>query len=352
MNVKELLHRYGDRFKSKHGKSTSSDQWSAMNAMLGCREGQYGEVALSCNACDWSGSVFQSCGHRACNQCQNHSATQWLERQQNKLLPVTYFLVTFTLPHQLRSLVRNNQAECYSLMFKSAADTLKQFAANDRQLGCDIGMTGVLHTHSRPLNYHPHIHFIVPAGGLLKSRKEWRKKRGKYLFKEKNLAIVFRATLLQALKQSGLWLPRDIPKAWIVDCEHVGSGLPALKYLSRYLYRGVISNKNIIADDGDNVSFQYVDSATGKTKTRQLPGEDFIALLLQHTLPKGFRRARDFGFLHGNASKTLRLVQYILCVKLPEPMNKTKPSFLCKCCSQPLSIVGFIRRRVKPQLPG
>jgi hypothetical protein len=260
-------------------------------------------------------------------------------------------MVTFTIPYQLRSLAKKHQAEFYSLMFKCAANTLKQFAANDRHLGGDIGMTGVLHTHSRQLNYHPHIHFIVPAGGLLKSRKEWRKKRGKYLFREKNLATVFRASLLQALKQSGLWLPRNIPKEWIVDCEHVGSGLPALKYLSRYLYRGVISNKNIIADDGDNVSFKYVDSTTGKTEVRQLPGEDFIALLLQHTLPKGFRRARDFGFLHGNAKKTLRLVQYILRVKLPAPTNKTRPSFLCKCCAQPLSIVGFIRSIVKPK-PG
>jgi hypothetical protein len=351
MNVKELLHRYGDRFKIKHGKSTSKDQWSALNAMSGCREGQYGEVALACKACDWSGRVFQSCGHRACNQCQNHSATQWLERQQNKLLPVTYFMVTFTLPFQLRALAKKHQADVYSLMFKCATDTLKQFARNDRQLGCDIGMTGVLHTHSRRLDYHPHIHFIVPAGGLLKSRKEWRKKRGKYLFKEKNLATVFRARLLQALKQSGLWLPRDIPKAWIVDCEPVGSGLPALKYLSRYLYRGVISNSNIMADDGDTIRFRYVNSTTGKTNIRQLPGEDFIALLLQHTLPKGFRRTRDFGFLHGNAKKTLRWVQYLLKVKLPAPTAKARPSFLCSCCAQPLSIVGFIRPRVKPQ-PG
>lgn len=129
--------------------------------MLGCREGQYGEVALSCNACDWSGSVFQFCGHRACNQCQNpcnqcqnHSTRQWLERQQNKLLPVTYFMVTFTLPFQLWPLAKKHQADVYALMFKCATGTLKQFAANDRQLGYDAGITGVLHTHSRPLHYH------------------------------------------------------------------------------------------------------------------------------------------------------------------------------------------------------
>ena len=350
MDVKPLLHHYGDRFKAKHSITTTQEQWSALNAMLGCREGQYGEMTLSCNTCEWSGSVFQSCGHRACNQCQNYTASQWLERQQNKLLPVNYFMVTFTIPYQLRPLAKTHQAEFYGMMFTCASDTLKQFATNDRELACDIGMTGVLHTHSRRLDYHPHIHFIVPAGGVRKDRKEWRKRIGNYLFKQQNLAKVYRATLLKAIKQSGLRLPCT-PKAWVVDCKSVGRGLPALKYLSRYLYRGVISNDNIIGDDGEKVTFQYSDSTSGKIKTRTLLGEDFIALLLQHTLPKGFRRTRDFGFLHGNAKKTLRLVQYILKVGLPGLMTKARPSFICKCCSHPLSIVGFIRPQPKLQ-PG
>ncbi len=164
---------------------------------------------------------------------------------------VKYFMVTFTMPFQLRQLAKNHQTDFYSLMFRSATSTLKQFAKNGRELGCDIGMTGVLHTHSQQLNYHPHIHFIVPAGGLKKDRKEWKE-----------------------------W------KEWIVDCEHVGQGLPALKYLSRYLYHGVISDRNIITDDGNNVTFQFTDSATGETKTRKRLGEILLLYYFNIHYPK------------------------------------------------------------------
>ncbi len=133
---------------------------------------------------------------------------------------------------------------------------------------------------------------IVPGGGVNKRRNEWRKIKGSYLFNGFQLATVFRARLLKAIRQSGLKAPKT-PKEWVVQCQSVGKGLPALKYLSRYLYRGVISNQNIIADDGTYVTFQYRDSETKEMKTRRLRGEDFIALVLPHTLPKGFRRARD-----------------------------------------------------------
>ena len=348
MDISEILQRYHQPFKQKHAKNTTSNQWSALNAMLGCRSGQYGKISLACHTCEWSGSVFQSCGHRACNKCQNDTATQWLERQQNKLLPVKYFMATFTIPYQLRRVAKANQSLFYTLMFKCAVATLKQFGKNDRELKCELGMTGILHTHSRRLNYHPHIHFIVPAGGLNKQRNEWRKRKGEYLFKEQNLATVYRAMLLKALKENGLTIPYKMPKKWIVDCKHVGQGLPALKYLSRYLYRGVLSNKNIVDDDGINVSFKYIDSETGKTKIRKLPGEDFIALLLQHTLPKGFRRARDFGFLHGNAKKVLRLIQYLLKMYLPKFKETKKPCFKCKNCKGELSIMGFIKPKLRP----
>lgn len=342
MDVIDIIQSYHPRFKAKHSGRITRNQWSALNAMRGCRSGQYGEVALACQTCEWSGKVFQSCGHRACNQCQNPLATQWLQRQQQKLLPVHYFMVTFTIPFELRSLAKQHQSTFYSAMFSAATATLKQFALNDKALGCELGMTGVLHTHSRKLDYHPHIHFVVPAGGLNKARSEWRKRKGPYLFKEQNLAKVYRAILLKSLKAQGLTLPSN-PKQWIADCQHVGKGLSALKYLSRYLYKGVISNKNIVSDNGTHISFQYTDSTTGKTKIRTLLGEDFILLLLQHTLPKGFRRARDFGFIHGNAKKTLRLVQYLLKVHIPLFTKQKKVCFVCQHCKSPLTIIGFIK---------
>ena len=347
MLVVDILQRYADHFKTNYRTRITPDQWSALNAMLGCRTGQYGEVVAGCTHCGWSGSIPQSCGHRACQQCQHHTTVEWLQRQQQKLLPVKYFMVTFTLPKELRTLAKTDSKQVYSTMFEAASSTLKSFALNDKQLAGDIGMTGVLHTHSRRLDYHPHIHFVVPAGALDKKRRQWRRKKGRYLFKQQNLAKVFRARLLNLLQQAGYHCP-NTPKAWVVDCQAVGRGLPALKYLSRYLYRGVISDRQIVSDNGRQVTFSYQNSQTGKTEKRTLPGEDFIALLLQQTLPKGFRRVRDYGFLHGNAKQWLRLLQMILNVILPVPNPTPRPSFLCKVCRQTLSILGIIKPKCRP----
>ena len=347
MELASIADRYMDRFKTCQGARTTPAQWSALNAIVGCRSGQYGDLSLSCTACDWHCSQPRSCGHRSCNRCQNHSATQWLERQQRKLLPVEYFMVTFTLPFELRALAKANQRTVYALLFQCAVATLKAFGLNDKGLAAELAMTVVLHTHTRRLDYHPHVHCIVPGGGVNTRRNEWRKLKGKYLFNAFQLATVFRGKLLSGLQQAGLAPPKT-PREWVAHCERVGRGLPALQYLPRYLYRGVISNKHIVCDDGEYVTFEYKESKTGQIKTRRLRGEDFIALVLQHTLPKGFRRARDYGFLHGNAKRLLKTVQWILQVAIPTLQVLKRPPFLCQQCQAPMSVVGFTGPHPKP----
>lgn len=345
MDLATVAHRYYDRFTLQYGASISSDQWSALNAILGCRTDQYGKIYLSCNACGWQNSCNQSCGHRSCNKCQNQNTTQWLARQTEKLLPVDYFMVTFTLPFELRSLARNNQKAIYSLMFSCAVATLKEFGVNDRAFAADLAMTVILHTHTRRLDYHPHVHIIVPGGGLNKKRNLWSTINRKYLFNGFKLSAVFKGKLLNAINKLDIRIPAT-PKKWVAQCQHVGRGLSALKYLSRYLYRGVISNKSLLADDGRHVTFQYTESKTGKSKTRRMPGEDFIKLILQHVLPKGFRRVRDYGFLHGNAKRILKIVQLVLRVYIPEVTKITRPEFLCPKCRGFMSILGFSRSRL------
>lgn len=347
MEFAAITRQYLARFKTRHGASITTDQWSALNAILGCRTGQYGQISLSCRACEAQSSRHLSCGHRACNQCQNHCTTQWLARQERKLLPVEYFMVTFTLPYELRSLTKANQKLMYTLLFQCAVSTLKDFGFNKKGLAAELAMTVILHTHTRRLDYHPHVHMIVPGGGINKHRNEWRKVKGKYLFNGRNLAAVFRGRMLAAIERSELTSPAT-PKKWVAQCKHVGRGLPALQYLSRYLYRGVISNKNIIDDDGTFVTFQYKDSDTGRMYTRQMRGEDFVSLVLQHTLPKGFRRARDYGFLHGNAKRILSIVQWVLKVAIPQPQNTRRPEFLCSLCQSPMWVTGFNRMRTVP----
>lgn len=347
MNVATIAHDYLDRFKAKHRYTTSPDQWSALNAILGCRTAQYGQVHLSCSACPGQSRCYQSCGHRSCNRCQNHSTTQWMDRQVTKLLPVEYFMVTFTLPYELRALAKANQKLIYALLFDCAVSTIKTFGLNDKHLAAELAMTAVLHTHTRRLDYHPHVHLIVPGGGINAQRKEWRKPKSKYLFNGRQLAAVFRGKLLCALEAAGLKAP-PTPKQWVAQCQHVGKGLPGLKYLSRYLYRGVISNKCIIDDDGDFITFEYADAKRGETRTRRLRGEDFIQLILQHTLPKGFRRARDYGWLHGNAKKRLSIIQWVLRVAIPKPRPTTRPTFTCEHCHAVMAIVGFSRPKPQP----
>jgi len=192
------------------------------------------------------------------------------------------------------------------------------------------------------LHFHPHVHIIIPGGCLNKQRRQWKKLRGKYLFNAFALASVFRAKFLDAVRDAGFTLPDNIPYKWVVECKRVGRGLPALQYLSRYLYRGVISEKNIISDDGTYVTFQYKDSNTDKINTRREKGETFLWLMFQHVLPKGFRRVRDYGFLHGNAKKTLQLIQLLLQVVIPIPDPKSRPLHGCKHCGQPMLVIRFI----------
>lgn len=330
-----LITQYADRLLPGHR--------NALQAIRRCRTPDSGELQVRCTDCEQTEWRPRSCGHRNCPQCQNHETSRWLDRQQAKLLPVPYFMVTFTLPYELRPLAWSFQEQIYAMLFACAVSTLKDFGLNPKHLGAQMGMTAVLHTQTRRLDYHPHLHVIVPGGGLDRRRRQWKKIKGKYLFNAFNLARVFRARFLAAVSGAQLKIPVGVPNEWVVDCQPVGTGLPALKYLSRYLYRGVIAEKNIISCQNSEVTFRYVDSATGQTCTRTLPGEDFLWLVLQHVLPRGFRRVRDYGFLHGNAKRFLCLVQLILRGMLEPTPSRPRPVFKCPRCRAVMEITAFRR---------
>ncbi len=349
VNLQTIIDRYRPRLVERYGKHLTPEQWSALNALEGCRRGQYGDITWACNNCPHWQRTPRSCGHRLCNQCQHHSTLDWLERQQQKLLPVTYYMATFTLPRQLRPLFKAHADTLYALLLAASAETLKTFAANDDKLAGELGFCSVLHTHTRRLDFHPHVHIVIPGGTVNKTRRQWRTASSQYLFNGKALARVFRVILLRMLKETKLPLP-SIPEKWVVQCKKVGRGIEALRYLSRYLYRGVISNKNIISDDGTHVTFQYRESRTHRIKPRKMPGEDFLKLLLAHCLPKGFRRARDYGFLHSNARQIIKVLQWIFRLPIePKKVTKTKAGIRCKHCRQPMECVLIT---FKPESPG
>ncbi len=341
MDLNTLIEKYQARFDNTYAERITHAQRKAIGAVLACHTERYGKMLLHCTACNHQQSRFHSCGHRSCPHCQHHDTTRWLERQSQKLLPVEYFMLTFTLPYELRALAWHHQKQLYNILFQCAISTLNTFGINDKALAAELAMTAVLHTHSRRLDYHPHLHIIVPGGCVNQTRKQWKKLRRKYLFNEFALAEVFRARFLAAVRHAGFSLPNNIPTKWVVDCECVSKGLPALQYLSRYLYRGVISEKNIIEDDGTFVTFRYLDSESGTIKTRREKGERFLWLVFQHVLPKGFHRVRDYGFLHGKAKTTLRLIQWLLKVFIPKPQTTSRPAFKCTACGQPMNIIAF-----------
>ena len=333
------LAQYGDRLLPEHR--------TALAALKTCRNALSPRLEAQCLACEERIFVPHSCGHRACPHCQHHESQQWLERQLKTLVPGEYFLLTFTLPAEFRTLAFAHQRTLYGALMQSAWQTVRSFSLNHRHLQGTPGAIAVLHTHSRRLDYHPHVHLVMPAAAIDSAQRLWRTKTGKrFLFHHQALAKVFRAHILEALTTAGLPLPVRHPVQWVVDCQHVGSGEKALVYLGRYLYRGVLQEKDILACEDGQVSFRYQDGKTRRRQTRTLPGADFLWLLLQHVLPKGLRRARNFGFLHPNSKHLRELLRLLL--KLAGRTGawvRLRPALTCPCCGGDMTIV---RTRIRP----
>jgi hypothetical protein len=333
-------------FLAQYRGRLTADHYRALAAMKQCRTQASLKMQVRCTECDHQILVPHSCGHRHCPHCQHHESQQWLERQMKKQVPAEYFLLTFTLPAEFRTLIWAHQGVVYDLLMRCSWETVRTFSQNDKQLQGTPGAIAVLHTNTRQLEYHPHVHLLMPAAALDGKQKRWRTKRrgkakGGYLFNQKALAKVFRAKMLAAIEAAGLTLPRRYPEKWVMDCKSVGSGEKALIYLGRYLYRGVIAEKDIVVCDNGQVSFRYRNAKTGKMERRTVSGAHFLWLVLQHVLPKGFRRARNFGFLHPNCKRLIALLHLLLKFDPGQAMAwfKERAPILCTCCGAVMVIV-------------
>ncbi len=343
ITLAEIIRRFEADYRARYGHQLTPERGTALRAMQYCRSTMAPHLLAACPDCAERRLIPHSCGHRSCPHCQHHEGEQWLERQRRLQVPAEYFLLTFTLPGELRPLAFRHARMVYAALFAAAWATVQAFCRNDRQLKGEAGAVAVLHTHSRRLDLHPHVHLAMPAATLDAKMRRWRTKRG-YLFNHQALAKVFRGKLLAALKQAGLSLPSQLPGKWVADCKSVGNGEKALVYLGRYLYRGVLRESDILACENGQVSFRYRDSQSGETKVRTLPGAEFLRLILQHVLPKGFRRARNFGFLHPNRKTLIALLHLVLRITPRPPLpDKPRPAFLCPCCGTPMQV---IRRRI------
>jgi hypothetical protein len=279
------------------------------------------------------------------------------------LLPTPYFMVTFTLPEPLRQLARSHQKVVYNLLFQCSAAALQELAKDNRFVGGQIGLVGVLHTWGRDLSYHPHVHFLVPGGGLCADGQQWLASRPTFLVHVKPLSKLFRAKFRIALQKADLL--NEVPyqvwqQEWVVHCQAVGNGQAALKYLAPYIFRVAISNNRIVKVAEGKVTFRYTPSGRKKSKLCTLPAEEFIRRFLQHVLPKGFVKVRYYGLFAPGQRQRLKQARTLLAARIPSPSDpepkptasevEDKPPLqaarLCPECGQPMA-----RQKLKPGWP-
>ncbi len=357
--IGQIFRDYGPAYRAQHAGRMRPEQLRVMSLLERCRTGDLGHAWYRCDNCGTVHAMPQSCGNRHCPQCQGHKAKQWLEQQLQKLLPCAYFLVTFTLPRELHPLARDHPRECYRAMFDAAAATLRELASNPKYVGSSkLGFTGVLHTWGRDLNFHPHLHFIVPGGAISEDGQQWLPSRVDFFVPVKAASVIYRAKFLDALADSGLAdQARQAvgDKSWVVHSQAVGDGQQALRYLAPYVYRVAISNRRLIkcepGPDGlGRVTFSYRKSGSRRWRTMTVTADEFIRRFLQHVLPSGFQKIRHFGFCHPRrqidfewlkmlVTTTLALVYVLLVTAKPLPVASTPA---CPHCGQPMTFLGFV----------
>ena len=332
-----------------------------MEAIENCTEALGGQV-YHCSPCNQYRYSYHSCQNRHCPKCGNQGATTWLARQQDRLLPVSHFLVTFTLPDPLRQLARSHQKLIYSLLFRTSAAALQKLARDPRFVGGQLGLVGVLQTWTRDLRYHPHIHYLVPAGGLSAEGQWLGANHPRFLVPVKALGKIFRAQFRDTLKKTPLYSQapsQTWTQNWVVHCEPVGSGQAALKYLAPYVFRVALSNNRILKLQDGQVTFRYPDGETQKPRTATLPALEFMRRFLQHVLPRGFQKVRSYGFFHPQQRHRLQQVKALLALTtaLDNPLPDLAPNYhtpnqlepgpktiLCPQCGRPMQLLEELPR--------
>jgi hypothetical protein len=331
LELADIFRAYGDAYRQKYANKILPSHRQAMRAIEQCRTQALGGQLYACSACGEVRYSYHSCRNRHCPKCQHEQAQAWLQLQQQLLLPVPYFLLTFTIPAQLRILASRNQKLFYTTLFRASAEATQELARHPRFLGGQIGLVGVLHTWTRNLAYHPHVHYLVPGGGL-SSNQGWLRARNNFFLPVRALSRLFRARFQHLLSKTSIYslISPDVWHCdWVVHCKPVGNGKTALQYLAPYVYRVAISNRRLIkmvntgSMESSQITFQYRTSDTGQLKLCTLSAEKFMHHFLQHVLPTGFVKVRYFGFFGASVRPRLLALQQRLA-RIP-PSENAKP---------------------------
>ena len=380
IEVADIFRAAGPAYRSAHAGHLSLDQLKVMSAIETCRTAALGGHVEACTDCGHQRIAYNSCRNRHCPRCQGAAARTWLEQREADLLPVGYFHVVFTLPTEVADIAFHNKALVYDLLFKAASQTMLTIAADPKHLGARIGITAVLHTWGSAMTHHPHIHMIVPGGGIAPDGG-WISSRPAFLLPVRVLGALFRRLFLTRLlelhdagrltffgRMAGLndrrFFQRHLAparkKRWVVYAKAPFAGPEAvLAYLSRYTHRVAISNSRLIAFDQTDVAFNYKDyrrTGADRQQVMALAVDEFIRRFLLHTLPRGFHRIRHYGLLAGSARKDcLAHARELLAVAPPpeepaveEPADQRPP---CPCCGGTMVIVETFAPWCQPRAP-
>lgn len=378
LEVADIFRAHGPAWRQAQQAHLSLGQLKVMSAIEQCRTATLGGHVLCCPACQHQDIAYNSCRNRHCPKCQASAAKRWLDARQTDLLPVEYYHVVFTLPAPISAIAYYNKTIVYGLLFEIAAETLRTIAADPKHLGAQIGATLVLHTWGSALTHHPHVHGIVPGGGLSLDGERWVSCKRGFFLSVKVLSRLFRRRFLEALSQAHAtgqlqffgeyahlsdtvafadWLAPLRKCEWVVYAKRPFAGSEAvLAYLSRYTHRVAIANSRLLAMDERGVTFRWKDyRAKGRTrqKTMTLSPDEFIRRFLLHVLPSGFHRIRHVGLLaNGGRRDHLARARELLQV-VPEP-TETKadalertppPTFVCPDCGAAMMIIEILARK-------
>lgn len=345
----DVLRKYGKEFLEK--SKLSYQKIKVLRAIVNCRTAVLGGHLQRCTKCDYQQIAYNSCRNRHCPKCQVQQREKWIQARTEQVLPVTYFHVVFTLPSELNQLCLKYPKQLYNTLFSASWKTIQTFSNDSKYLGAKTGMISLLHTWGQNISLHPHLHCLVPSGGVNKQQK-WKQTcgKGKYLFPVKAMSKVFRAIFLKQLKQ--LKNKKEIEhlnlqnlvdtlfnKSWVVYAKSPCSGVKSvLEYLGRYSHKIAISNHRIKAIDHSKVSFTYKNYRTNQYSLMELKASEFIRRFTQHILPKGFVRIRHFGICASRNKTMLTDIRKQLLKKYPikvtslvYPQWSKKPISCCKC---------------------
>jgi Putative transposase/Transposase zinc-binding domain len=316
LEVADIVRLHGAAYHEQFGNTLTSVQKRALRDIAACRTPFFGGHVYQCDHCRQKVFSYHSCRNRSCPKCHQNQTERWLKQQRDRLLSCPYFLLTFTLPTELRPLARSHPKKIYGLLMRAAADALQSLVRDPRFVGARVGALAVLHTWTRAMLFHPHVHMLVTAGGLSADGSSWvNSKNPRFLVPVRALSVIFRAKFCAALKKAGLL--QDAPtavwqKKWVVHSQHAGRGDKVLQYLARYVFRIAIANSRIESVEDGNVRFRYRDNRTQQIRRVTLSGIEFIRRFLQHVLPRGAAKVRYYGIFSPSSKSLLERVRQLL----------------------------------------